>query len=47
MKVGMAYVGIHVSRQLKLELAWATDKQLWVVYKTVHFTIKELKNKPF
>ena len=27
----MAYVGVHVSRCLKEELAWATDKQLWVI----------------
>ena len=27
----MAYVGVYVSRRLKEELAWATDKQLQVI----------------
>ena len=48
--VGMAYVGIHVSRHLKEELAWAIDKWLWIIsnimlFKTVIYTTKELKNK--
>ena len=30
-KVGAACVGIHISRRLKGELAWATDKWLWVI----------------
>ena len=30
-KVGVACVGIHISRQLKEELTWATDKQLKVI----------------
>ena len=48
--MGMAYVGIHVSRHLKEELAWAIDKWLWIIsnimlFKTVIYTTKELKNK--
>ena len=30
-KVGVAYVNIHVSKHLKEELAWAIDKKLWVI----------------
>ena len=30
-KVGVVCVGIHVSRRLKGELAWATDKRLQVI----------------
>ena len=29
--VGMAYVGVHISRHLKEGLAWATDKWLRVI----------------
>ena len=31
MNMSVAYVGVHVSRCLKEELAWATDKRLWVI----------------
>ena len=30
-KVGVAYVKVHVSRHLKQELAWAIDKRLLVI----------------
>ena len=30
-KMGVAYVGIHMSRYLKEELAWAIDKWLQVI----------------
>ena len=30
-KTGVAYVNICVSRRLKEELAWVTDKWLWVI----------------
>ena len=36
-KVGVAYVNVHVLRHLKEELAWATDKWLWVISNTVLF----------
>ena len=50
MKVGVAYVNVHVSRCSKEELAWAIDKQLQVIsnkilFKTVLHTTKKLKNK--
>ena len=46
----MSCVGIHVSRRLKEELAWATDKRLQVIsnimlFKTVISLCKKLKNK--
>ena len=46
----MAYINVHVSRRLKEELAWATDKHLWVIsnqmlFKRVIRTTKKLKNK--
>ena len=37
LKVGVAYVNVHVLRHLKEELAWATDKWLWVISNTVLF----------
>ena len=45
-------MGIHVLRRLKEELAWATDKQLQIfsnimLFKTVSYTTKKLKNKAF
>ena len=41
----MAYVGIHVSRQLKEELAWATDKRLQVISNIMLFkTVIPLRN---
>ena len=30
-KVSVAYVGVHISRHSKEELAWALDKWLWVI----------------
>ena len=30
-KDGMVYINVCVSKQLKEELAWAIDKQLWVI----------------
>ena len=38
---------VCVSRHLKEELAWAIDKQLWVImlFKTVSYTTKEVKNE--
>ena len=33
--MGVAYVGVvYVSRHLKEQLAWATDKQLWAISKS-------------
>ena len=44
--MGVAYVGVHISRHLIEELAWATDKQLWVISNIkVSYTTKILKNK--
>ena len=49
MKVGVAYMNICVSKYLKGELAWATDKRLWVISSRSLFkiviTTKKLKNK--
>ena len=53
MMVNVVYVGIihvHVSRHLQEELAWATDRWLWVIsnitlFKTVSYTTEELKTK--
>ena len=35
--MGVAYVGVRVSRQLKAELAWAIDKQLWLIVNVMLF----------
>ena len=48
--VGVAYVNVHVSRYLKEELGWATDKRLQLIinkmlFKTVSYTAKNLTNK--
>ena len=41
----MAYVGVHVSRRLKEELAWATDKRLQVISNIMLFkTVIPLRN---
>ena len=41
----MAYVGVHVSRRLKEELAWATDKGLQVISDIMLFkTVIPLRN---
>ena len=40
--MGVAYVGIHILRHLKLELAgWATDKHFWVVSNIMLFITVE------
>ena len=40
-------VGVSVARCLKEELAWATDKWLWIVlFKTV-IPVRNLRIKPF
>ena len=46
----MADVNICISRHLKEELAWAIDKQFWLIisitlFKRVSYTTKKLKNK--
>ena len=45
--MGVAYVNIGISKSLKEELAWAIDKQLWVVSNKMLFknsyTTKKLK----
>ena len=50
-KVGVAYVGVHISRYSKEGLAWATDKWLQVISTIMLFkTIIPLRNsriKPF
>ena len=38
--------GVHISRHLKEELAWAIDKQLQVINNKMSYTTKELRNKP-
>ena len=45
--VGMIDIDIRVSSRLKEELAWATDKWLWVISTILMFnkTIIVLKNK--
>ena len=41
----MACVGVHVLRQLKEELAWATDEQLQVISNIMLFkTVIPLRN---
>ena len=44
-KVGVAYVNIHILKHLKEELAWAIDKQLWVISNKMIFkTVISLRN---
>ena len=47
----MAYIGIHVLRYLKEELAWATDEWLGVISKVMLFKqlydCKKIKNNHF
>ena len=47
--MGVLYVGIivFVLKHLKLELTWATDKQLWTTIYVIQnsYNTKELKNK--
>ena len=39
------YMDIHTSRHLKEELAWATDKRLWVIGDIMFFkVVMKLKN---
>ena len=35
--MGVAYVNIRISRLLKEELAWAIDKQFWLIINTMLF----------
>ena len=42
----MVVVDVHVSSYLKRELAWAVDKQLWVISTLMLFKgTEELKNR--
>ena len=41
--MGMAYVSIDVLIHLKQELAWATDKQLWIISNVMLFKTVPLK----
>ena len=41
--MGMAYVSIDVLIHLKHELAWAMDKQLWVISNVMLFKTVPLK----
>ena len=44
-KVDVGYMGVHILRCLKEELAWATDKQLWVISNIMLFkTVLLLRN---
>ena len=44
-KVSVAYVYVPISRCLKQELAWATDKLLWVISNIMLFkTVIPLRN---
>ena len=43
-------MSVHISRHLKEELAWVTDKWLWVIsnimlFKAFSYINKKLKNK--
>ena len=41
----MAYVNVHILKQLKEELAWAIDKQFQVISNTMLFkTVVSLRN---
>ena len=45
-KLGVVYMGIHISRCLKGELAWAVHKQLQVISDVMLFkTVIPLRNK--
>ena len=48
-RMGVAFVNVHISRCLKQELSWAIDKWLWLIINTLLFknsyTTKNLKNK--
>ena len=48
MKVGVVYMNLYVSKCLREELAWATDKQLWVLVIKCYLKLlyhKETKEK--
>ena len=45
--MGVACLGAHISRQLKEELAWATDKWLQVISNIMLFKIVIQRIKPF
>ena len=48
MKVGMAYVNVCISRDLKEELAWVIDEWLWVISNKMLFkTVIPIRIKPF
>ena len=36
-RVDVEYVNVHVSRNLKEELAWAIDELLWLIINTILF----------
>ena len=36
-RVGVAYINVHISRHLKEELGWAIDKRLWVIINKMLF----------
>ena len=43
--MGMVYMGVHVLRHLKEELAWATDKWLHIISTIVLFkTVIPVRN---
>ena len=45
-QVGVVYMSIHISRNLKEELAWPTDKQLQAISNILLVkTVMPLKNK--
>ena len=44
----MACVGVHASRRLKEKLAWAIDKQLYVISNIMSvIPLRNLRIKPF
>ena len=44
-KVGVAYVNVHVLSHLKEELTWVIDKRLWVISNNMLFkTVVPLRN---
>ena len=44
MKVGVAYIGVCISRLLKEEFPWATDKWLQVISNMLLFKTVPLRN---
>ena len=41
----MAYVNVYILRCEKEELAWAIDRQLWVVSNKISYSAKKLKKQ--